>query len=238
MPESFLHYGGLKPGRQRSRGRPKVHEISVAQLLMVARCFRPWPGWQQDLDGLYSHSEAHPHDRGARPSVNLPLVFDRNFVVLHRLAELIARGRLEDKRKARESEMESSWESGVYDTRVACREKFERLRPLPSRWELVVEVLQEWAIWRSPGVPSPRTLRRYRATFGADIPVRAYADSQILDVLENPCQRIILGPGTVQGGAYAPDRPAAPLHTELGPTIRCVVLDLAPAYDDFPPTST
>jgi len=236
LPESLLHYAGLKPGRQRSRGRPKVHEISVAQLLMVARCFRPWPGWQQDLDGFCSLSEALPYNRGARPSVNLPLVFDRNFVVLHRIAELIAGCQLEDKRKARESEMESSWDSGVYDSRIACREKFERLRPLPSREELVVEILREWAVWRRPGVPSPRTLRRYRATFGADIPVRAYADSQILEVLENPCQRIILGPGTVQIGAYAPSRAAA--HTEVGPSIRCVVLDVTLAYDEASPTST
>jgi hypothetical protein len=225
------------PARTR-RGQAKVHRISVAQLLMVARCFRPWPGWQQDLDGFCSPSEAPPHNRGARPSVSLPLIFDRNFVVLLRIAELIAGCQLEDKRKARETEMESSWESGVYDSRVKCREKFDRLRPLPSRGDLVVEILREWALWRRPGVPSSRTLRRYRGTFGAHIPVRAYADSQILEVLEKPCQRIILGPGAVRFGANAPGPAAAPAHKAVGSTIRCVVLDISPAYDEVPPTST
>lgn len=222
------------PKRRRSRGRAEVRALNIDQLELAARRFCPWPSWQSDVESRFGFSEARSHDRGAQPSINLPLLFDRNFAVLHRIAELIAQRLIDAKRVARNREINAGWDSGEYETKAECRSAYERRYPLPTRRHLVGDVLQRWGIWKRASAPSSRTLRRYRTALGTDRPVRAYADEQILEVLRTPCQRIILGPGEIQIGAYVPGRAAAPALTAVGPTLGCVVLDVTPPADTLP----
>lgn len=204
--------------RSRSRGRPEIFRISIDQLDVAARCFLPWAGWQKDLAGLFTVTEDRPHDRGARSSVMLPIVFDKNFAVLHRIAELISRSRLRELRAARVRAIDSGWDSGVYVTKAECRMHYERTSRLPSRGQVVAEVLQQWGVWRRAGAPSSRTLRLYRTMLGATCQIRAYVDEQILTVLTKPCQRILLGEGCLSVGPYAPNRGASPSLHNLGTT--------------------
>ncbi len=209
--------------RQRSRGRPQVFELSQEQLEVVARRFLPWPGWQRDLGDFSDFSEDRPHSRGARPSVSLPPEFERNFVVLHRIAELISRGHLEECRAIREREIESGWASGEYLTKSQCRKYYQQARPLPRKNKLVVETLHRWGIWKRSNAPSSKTLKHYRAMLGADFPVRACVDEQILDASKEACQRIIEGPAIFQVGPYVPDRAASPALTVIGHSVGWVI---------------
>jgi hypothetical protein len=157
--------------------------------------------------------------------------FDRNFAVLHRIAELITRKFIEDRKKAREDQIELSWNSGEYDSKAVVRKIYKRRMPLPSRREAVGELLQLWRIWDGPRAPSAKTLRRYRAALGADRPARSYLDDQVLEVVKSPRQRIILGPGRLRIGPYVPERAASPALSDIGPTIGPVVLDITPSYE-------
>ncbi len=215
--------------RQRSRSQPEVYTLTVERLGVAARCFVPWPGWEVELDRHSTFSEYRPHRRGARPKISLPMPFDGNFAVLHRIAELITRHFIEDFKKARESQIELSWDFGEYDSKKVLRKIYKRLMPLPSRREAVGELLRLWHVWEGPRAPSSKTLRRYRAALGADRPVRAYVDEQILDVVKSPRQRIILGPSRLSIGTHVPGRAASPALFDVGPSFGPMVLDFTPA---------
>lgn len=216
--------------RRRSAGCPDVYALSEADLLKAARRFLPWPGWGNDLPGHIV--DARSDRRGARPSIGLPAVFDKNFAVIYRVAGLTARRRILDRKAAREHEMKSSWDSGVYETKAECQRLFERMRPLPNKRELVGGCLRAWGVWTRSQLPAPRTLLRYRAALGTDVAARRYIDTQILEVLKAPCQRLILGPASsVRIGAYVPNKAAAAASTDCGASFGPVVLDIKPPYD-------
>ena len=206
-----------RPPRKRSPGSPQVLELSVDQLEEVARCFLPWPGWQEDLDRSGQSSEDRFHHRGSRPSVSLPIVFDANFVVLHRIAELIERRRLQERKTVRRNQIEAGWASGEYQSKSECRKYYERAHPLPPKNWVLVGLLRRWGIWSRSNVPSPKTLKRYRSMLGADCPVRAFVDEQILEVSRKKCQRIILSASALMVGSYVPGHAASPALTVLRP---------------------
>jgi hypothetical protein len=224
-------FSGQPRRRQRSRGCPEVYGLTTEQLGVAVRCFLPWPGWQAELDSRSTVSEARSHRRGARPNVSLPMPFDMNFPIIHRIAELIYRQWLVDVRQGLESRVDSHWDSGEYPSKTALRKSLKRRLKLPSKREAIGEILQLWGSWIPSQAPSSRTIRRYRAALGPDCAARTYADEQILEVLKSPCQRIILGPGEIQVGAYVPGRAAAAALTTVGPTLGPVVLDIRPAYE-------
>ena len=217
--------------RQHSRGQSEVYTLTVEQLGVAVRCFTPWPGWEVELDRVCAFSENRPHLRGARPNVRLPMPFDNNFAVLHRIAVLITRKFIEDIKKAREGQIELSWESGQYDSKKVLRKIYKRRMPLPSRREALGELLQLWHVWEGQRAPSSKTLRRYRAALGADRPLRAYLDDQILEVIKSPRQRIILGSNRLSIGTYAPGGAASPALLDVGPSFGPMVLDITPSYE-------
>ncbi len=196
--------------RQRSRGRLEVLSASSDQLEIAARCFLPWEGWQQHLANRFTITEDRPNDRGARPSVALPMAFDKNFAVLHRIAELLARCTLKASKGVRDRAIESGWSSGVYATMAECGRLYERTYRLPSKGKIVTKVLQRWGIWKRATGPSSRTLRRYRDMLGPDCQARAFVDDEVLKALAKPCQKILLGEGRLSRGAYVPQRATSP----------------------------
>jgi hypothetical protein len=219
------------PRRPRGRSQPEVYGLTIEQLGRAVRCFLPWPGWQAELDRFGVFSEARAHRRGARPSVTLPMPFDMSFPILHRVAELIYRCGLVELRQATERNIESSWASGVYDSKRMLRKIYKRRMSPPPKRESIGKILRVWNAWSATRGPAARTLRRSRAALGVITPIRTFADEQILEVLKNPCQRIFLGPGEVSLGAYVPGRAAAAALTTIGPTLGPVVLDIRPPYD-------
>src|SRR5206468_5976366 len=84
--------------RSRSAGDPRVLAMTGAELDIVASRFRPWPGWKGCLPEKVV--DARSDRRGSEPRVGLPSIFDRNFPVLYRLAELKARRAIEDHKRA------------------------------------------------------------------------------------------------------------------------------------------
>jgi hypothetical protein len=158
-------------------------------------------------------------------------LFVHNFVVVHRVAEWLARQFVLDYDVALERRAQQSMDSGVPDSIDEVREYLRKRHPLPTRRDAIGQILNIWGAWKGSRGPSSRALRLYRSALGSDVAVRAFADQQILEVLKEPSQRIIMGPGMLELGPYVPNRAASPSLNALGRSYGPIVLQIKPSFE-------
>ena len=128
------------PKPERSTGHPQAYRLTKRQVEKLAKCFLA-PKYPAALGIAYVKD--YPQRRGPKPKIpalapTMHPAFARNFAMLCRLAELLARMVPSD------PDPGAGWRRR---TRLAA-------------------ILRRWGVWGKEDAPSPSTLNRYRAWLG------------------------------------------------------------------------
>lgn len=148
---------------------PRISRLTLKQLEKGARAYVLRHTRREKLARAYLEDTGidylgrHRSRRGRRRSVSIHPFFAFHVLIAIRGADLIAWRKLKLLRERRARLIRESIASASYGTKDETRRHVRKSLPrLPSRRELMTQMLRKWKVWTGRGNPSRETLRRYR----------------------------------------------------------------------------